>query len=53
LRSFYSQCGERAECHALRERGREETLALNIYIISHLLGFVKRFLKSFSKNFSE
>ena len=29
-------CGEWADYLALRERGREETLALNIYIISHL-----------------
>lgn len=36
-------CGEWADYLALRERGREETLALNIYIIPHLLGFVKRF----------
>lgn len=29
-------CGEWAGYLALRERGREETLTLNIYIISHL-----------------
>lgn len=45
-------CGEWADYLALRERGREETLALNIYIIPHLLGFVKGFLKSFSEIFS-
>ena len=46
-------CGEWADYLALRERGREETLTLNIYIITHLLGFVKRFFKSFLKNFWE